>query len=90
MHVFFVCFHNAGRSQMAQALFERAAKGDHTATSAGPEPASAVYPEVVTAMWEIGIDLSDRKPQQLTHDLAKDADVVVTMGRQDGARELGY
>jgi arsenate reductase (thioredoxin) len=81
--VLFVCLHNAGRSQMSQALFERAADGRHTAVSAGTTPAERVHPEVVQAMAELGIDLSDRRPQPLTRALAERADVVVTMGCGD-------
>jgi arsenate reductase len=84
-HVLFVCLHNAGRSQMSQALFERAAAGRHTSESAGSiaEPGGRVHPEVVEVMNELGIDLSDRKPQRLTDDLAARADVLVTMGCGD-------
>jgi arsenate reductase (thioredoxin) len=81
--VLFVCLHNAGRSQMSQALFERAAEGRHTAMSAGTTPAERVHPEVIEAMRELGIDLSDRTPQMLTCELAQQADVVVTMGCGD-------
>ncbi len=81
----FVCLHNAGRSQMSSALFERAAPGRHHALSAGSEadPDGHVHPEVVEAMKELGIDLSDRRPQRLTRELAEQADVVVTMGCGD-------
>ena len=84
-HVLFVCLHNAGRSQMSQALFERAADGRHTAESAGSvaDPNGHVHPEVVEVMRELGIDLSDRRPQPLTRELAERADVVVTMGCGD-------
>jgi arsenate reductase (thioredoxin) len=81
--VLFVCLHNAGRSQMSQALFERAAAGKHTALSAGTTPAEHVHPEVIQVMRELDIDLSDRRPQLLTRDLAEQADVVVTMGCGD-------
>ena len=81
--VLFVCLHNAGRSQMSQALFERAADGRHTAVSAGTTPAERVHPEVVEVMRELGIDLSERRPRLLTRELAEDADVVVTMGCGD-------
>jgi arsenate reductase len=81
--VLFVCLHNAGRSQMSQALFERAADGRHTALSAGTTPAERVHPEVVEVMREIGLDLSDREPQLLTEELARTADLVVTMGCGD-------
>ena len=78
--VLFVCLHNAGRSQMSQALFEREAAGRHTAMSAGTTPADRVHPEVIEVMRELDIDLADRTPQLLTRELAEQADVVVTMG----------
>jgi arsenate reductase (thioredoxin) len=81
--VLFVCRQNAGRSQMSQALFERAAGGRHRALSAGTTPATRVHPEVVEAMRELGVELSDRVPQRLTRDLAEQADLVVTMGCGD-------
>jgi arsenate reductase (thioredoxin) len=81
--VLFVCLHNAGRSQMSQALFERAAAGKHTALSAGTTPAEHVHPEVIQVMRELDIDLSYRRPQLLTRELAERADVVVTMGCGD-------
>ncbi len=83
--VLFVCLHNAGRSQMSAALFDRAAQGRHQALSAGSEadPGGHVHPEVVEVMRELGIDLSDRRPQRLTRELADQADVVVTMGCGD-------
>jgi arsenate reductase len=82
-HVLFVCLHNAGRSQMSQALFERAAGGRHTAASAGTTPADRVHPEVVQVMGELGIELAGRTPRLLTRELAEQADVVVTMGCGD-------
>jgi protein-tyrosine-phosphatase len=82
-HVLFVCLHNAGRSQMSQALFERAAGGRHTASSAGTPPADRVHPNVVEVMRELGVDLAGRRPQRLTRQLAERADVVVTMGCGD-------
>jgi protein-tyrosine-phosphatase len=83
--VLFVCLHNAGRSQMSEALFARAAGGRHQATSAGTTPANRVHPEVVEVMREPGfeVDLADRTPQALTLELAERADVVVTMGCDD-------
>jgi protein-tyrosine-phosphatase len=81
--VLFVCLHNAGRSQMSEALFTRAAGGRHEAESAGTTPGEQVHPEVVTAMRELGVDLADRKPQLLTDEAAERADVVVTMGCGD-------
>jgi arsenate reductase (thioredoxin) len=81
--VLFVCLHNAGRSQMSQALFERAAAGRHTVLSAGTTLGERVHPAVVEAMRELGIDLSDRTPQLLTRELAEQADIVTTMGCGD-------
>jgi len=83
-NVLFVCLHNAGRSQMSQALFERAAAGTgHEAASAGTTPADRVHPEVVDAMAELDIDVAGRVPQLLTDELSQWADVVVTMGCGD-------
>jgi len=81
--VLFVCLHNAGRSQMSEALFERAAGGGHKARSAGTTPAERVHPEVVAAMSEMGIDLAARRPRKLRREDAEWADVVVTMGCGD-------
>lgn len=79
----FVCLQNAGRSQISQALFERAAEGRHRARSAGTTPADRVHPAVVEVMGEIGIDLVGRVPHGLTEEDARWADVVVTMGCGD-------
>ena len=81
--VLFVCLHNAGRSQMSRALFERAADGRHEADSAGTEPAEHIHPEVAEVMREVGVDLDGRTPRKLTQKLAEWADVVVTMGCGD-------
>jgi len=81
--VLFVCLHNAGRSQMSKALFDRAAHGRHESESAGTEPGERVHPEVVEAMRELGIDLSANTPHKLTREMAERADVVVTMGCGD-------
>jgi arsenate reductase (thioredoxin) len=81
--VLFVCLHNAGRSQMSQALFEREARGRYEARSAGTEPGDRVHDSVITVMREEGIDLGDRKPQLLTTEMAQWADVVITMGCGD-------
>ena len=81
--VLFVCLHNAGRSQMSEALFARDAAGRHEARSAGTEPGDRVHPEVVEAMRELGIDLSAKLPRRLTDEDAEWADVVVTMGCGD-------
>jgi arsenate reductase len=84
----FVCLHNAGRSQMSAALFERAAAGRHRALSAGTTPADRVHPEVVAVMRELGTDIGDRVPRELTRDLAEQADVVVTMGCGDACPSI--
>lgn len=81
--VLFVCLHNAGRSQMSRAFFERHAAGRHQADSAGTIPAGRVHPVVVDVMREVDIDIADRVPQRLTAELAQWADVVVTMGCGD-------
>ncbi len=86
--VLFVCLHNAGRSQMSQALFERAAAGRHTALCAGTAPGERVHPEVIEVMRELDIDLTDRKPQLLTRELAEQADLVITMGCGDSCPYL--
>lgn len=78
-YVLFVCTHNAGRSQMAQALFERHAPPDIRAESAGQEPAKQVWPGVVEAMREIGIDLSERRPKKLTVEMQLHADWAITL-----------
>lgn len=82
-YVLFVCTHNAGRSQMAQALFERSCPGDCRGESAGSDPARRVWPEVVEVMREIGIDLSRNKPKRLTVEMQLHADWAVTMGCGD-------
>lgn len=82
-NVLFVCVQNAGRSQIAAALLERTAGPEHHARSAGSNPTDRVHPEVVEVMRELDIDLSDRTPQPLTDELARWADVVVTMGCGD-------
>ncbi|MGD0743108.1 MAG: arsenate reductase ArsC [Acidimicrobiales bacterium] len=81
--VLFVCVHNAGRSQMAAALLAHHAGDRVTIRSAGSEPADQLNPAVVAAMREIGIDIAAERPKLLTHELAEDADVVVTMGCGD-------
>jgi arsenate reductase (thioredoxin) len=81
--VLFVCLHNAGRSQMSRALFERAAAGRHQAESAGTAPAERVHPEVVDVMRELDLDVGGQTPRKLTREMAERADVVVTMGCGD-------
>jgi arsenate reductase len=81
--VLFVCVQNAGRSQIAQALFERTADGRHEARSAGSRPAEQVHPEVVEVMQELGIDVAGRTPRLLDRADLEWADHVVTMGCGD-------
>jgi protein-tyrosine-phosphatase len=81
--VLFVCLHNAGRSQMSSALFDREADGRHTSLSAGTRPTNRVHSEVIEVMREIGLDLSGRRPQLLTRELSEQADIVVRMGCGD-------
>ena len=84
LKVIFACVHNAGRSQMAAAFFNRLAdKSKAQAISAGTEPGLRVHPEVLAAMQEIGIDLSHASPRKLTQELAQDAQLLVTMGCGD-------
>jgi arsenate reductase len=79
--ILFACVHNAGRSQMAAALFnQRSDPAKARAVSAGTEPGERVHPEVVDAMKELGVDLSTARPQKLTEGLAATVDMLVTMG----------
>lgn len=78
-YVLFVCTQNAGRSQMAQALFERHGPDDVRAESAGKEPARQIHPEVIEAMREVGIDLSGRRPRRLTPEMQLHADWAITL-----------
>jgi arsenate reductase len=87
--VIFACVHNAGRSQMAAALFNALADPERArALSAGTQPGARVHPEVIAAMREIGIDLSSAQPQRLTDELAGGADLLVTMGCGDACPAL--
>ena len=84
LKVIFACVHNAGRSQMAAAFFNQLVAPEKAeAVSAGTEPGERVHPEVQAVMKEIGIDLSGAKPQKLTEELAKDAQLLITMGCGD-------
>jgi arsenate reductase len=82
-YVLFVCTHNAGRSQMAQAFFERDCTHDCRSESAGSDPARQLWPDVVAVMREVGIDISDRKPKRLSVEMQLHADWAVTMGCGD-------
>jgi arsenate reductase len=82
--VIFACIHNAGRSQMAAAWFNALADSMKArAISAGTDPGTRVHPEVLEAMREVGVDLSDRTPQKLTDELAQNAQMLITMGCGD-------
>lgn len=78
--VLFVCIENARRSQMAEALFNKLAKGHAVAVSAGDRPASKVDPKAIEVLKEIGIDMTRQRPKSLTMKMVEEADVVVTMG----------
>jgi protein-tyrosine-phosphatase len=79
--IIFACIHNAGRSQMAAALFNKYKHVDNVVgISAGTEPADKVHPNVVEVMKDLDVDLSQGKPQRLTEELAKQANIIVTMG----------
>jgi arsenate reductase len=79
--VLFACVHNAGRSQMAAALFNlEADPAKARAISAGTQPGPQVHPEVLAAMREVGVDLAGVQPQRLTDELARQAQVLITMG----------
>ena len=78
--VLFVCVHNSGRSQMAEAYFNLLAKGRTKGLSAGTQPADRVNPVVVEAMKEVGIDISSNKPKALKMDMGEKAEKMITMG----------
>jgi len=78
--ILFVCVHNSGRSQMAEAFFNKLAKGRALAISAGTQPADRVNPVVVEAMKEAGIDISGNEPKALTVDMVEKANKMITMG----------
>ena len=85
LKVIFACVHNAGRSQMAAAFFNQLADPNKArAVSAGTQPGERVHPEVQAVMQEVGIDLRNAKPRKLTEELAKDAQLLITMGCGDG------
>lgn len=81
--VLFVCVHNAGRSQMAAGFLEQLAAGQIEVRSAGSQPAESVNPAAVTAMAEIGIDISTQQPKVLKTETVQESDVVITMGCGD-------
>jgi arsenate reductase (thioredoxin) len=82
--VIFACVHNAGRSQMAAALFaEMADPARVEAVSAGTQPGDRIHPTVIDVMREVGVDIAGKRPQRLTEELARDASLLVTMGCGD-------
>ena len=82
--VLFACVHNAGRSQIAAALFNKYAdRSKARAISAGTQPAARVHPEVIEAMKQRGIDVAGATPQQLTPELASQSNWLITMGCGD-------
>lgn len=78
--VLFICVHNAGRSQMAEAFFNRMAQGKAEAVSAGSRPAESINPAAVQAMQEAGIDIRRGKPKLLTPEMLEGVDRAITMG----------
>jgi arsenate reductase len=83
--VIFICVHNTGRSQMAEAFFNSLTGGKALAISAGSRPADSVNPVAVQAMREVGLDISGRRPRLLTPELLEGVDMAVTMGCGDDA-----
>ncbi len=81
--VLFVCVHNAGRSQMAAGLVKLRSEGRVHVRSAGSDPGEEINPAVVTAMQEVGVDMSEEFPKPLTDEVVRAADVVITMGCGD-------
>jgi arsenate reductase len=89
LKVIFACVHNAGRPQMAAAFFNQLADPQKAeAISAGTEPGVRVHPEVQVVMQEVGIDLSNAKPQKLTEELVKDTQLLITMGCGDKCPQI--
>lgn len=82
-HVLFLCVHNAGRSQMAAAFARQLGQNRVVIHSAGSAPGETLNPAVVSAMREVGIDISAESPKKLSDQMARDADVIVTMGCGD-------
>lgn len=78
--VLFVCVHNSGRSQMAEAFFNHLTKGNMRAFSAGTKPSDMVDPTIIKVMLEVGIDISKKRPKALTLEMIEQADLMITMG----------
>src|SRR5574338_1642090 len=81
--VLFVCVQNAGRSQMAEGFFRKYATNDHEVISEGTVPTSQINPVAVEVMKEVGIDISNQKPKDLTEDMIEDATTIINMGCMD-------
>ena len=91
--ILFVCVHNSGRSQMAEAFFNQLAQEKAMAISAGTQPADKVNPVVVKAMREVNINISNNKPKLLTMEMVEGADMMITMGcgaDADGVCPAGF
>jgi len=78
--VLFICVHNAGRSQMAEAFFNKLSGGRHRGISAGSRPAEAINPVVIEAMSETGLDISGGSPKKLSKEMILESDLAITMG----------
>ena len=76
----FVCIHNSGRSQMAEAFLKKLGAGKIVAESAGTEPGAELNPQAVAAMEEIGYDMSSHYPKVMTMEMVDSADRIITMG----------
>jgi arsenate reductase (thioredoxin) len=87
--VLFICIHNSGRSQMAEAFFNDIARGQAKAISAGSQPGSQVNSLAVKVMLECGIDISGNKPKLLTIEMTRGIDLAITMGCQDACPYTG-
>jgi arsenate reductase (thioredoxin) len=81
--VLFVCVENAGRSQMAEAFFRKYAPSEYEATSAGTHHTSQINPLVVQIMKDVGIDITNQKPKEMTEDMIRNATKIVNMGCMD-------
>ena len=81
--ILFLCVHNAGRSQMAAAFAREIGGEDVVVHSAGSDPGATLNPAVVEAMHEVGLDISNESPKKLSDEMARHADVIVTMGCGD-------
>lgn len=81
--ILFLCVHNAGRSQMAAALLAKRSEGSIIVHSAGSAPGETLNPAVVEAMAEVGLDISAERPKHLTDEMARRADLIITMGCGD-------